>query len=92
MKLAPKVQKHAAQAPVPDRRTPWCPSLANEPDAVAVESFVDTDRRYLENDAGGSKDDGCTAVTAVLVGQRLVVANVGDSRAVLCRAGQGTAL
>jgi protein phosphatase 1L len=31
----------------------------------------------------------CTAVTAVLLGQRLMVANVGDSRAVLCRRGQG---
>lgn len=55
-----------------------------------MEAFVDTDRLYLEkDDAGGSKDDGCTAVAAILVGQRLVVANVGDSRAVLCRAGQG---
>ena len=50
---------------------------------------MDTDQRYLQADAGENRDDGCTAVTAVLVGQRLVVAHVGDSRAVLLRAGQG---
>ena len=31
----------------------------------------------------------CTAVTAVVVGDRLLVANVGDSRAVLSRGGRG---
>ncbi len=31
----------------------------------------------------------CTAVAAVLLGQRLLVANVGDSRAVLARGGKG---
>ena len=56
---------------------------------AAEEAFVDTDQRYLQADAGENRDDGCTAVTAVLVGQRLVVAHVGDSRAVLLRAGQG---
>ncbi|KAL9181517.1 hypothetical protein ACHAXT_010322 [Thalassiosira profunda] len=30
---------------------------------------------------------GCTAVVAVIVGRTLVVANAGDSRAVICRAG-----
>ena len=30
---------------------------------------------------------GCTAVVAVLIGTKLTVANAGDSRAVLCRAG-----
>lgn len=57
----------------------------------AVESFIDTDKKYLQNPAGGNRDDGCTAVTAVLVGQKLFVANVGDSRAVLSRGGRGDA-
>ena len=56
----------------------------------AVESFVETDRSYLSNDSGSARDDGCTAVTAVLLGQKLIIANVGDSRAVLSRAGHGT--
>lgn len=56
---------------------------------AAEEAFVDTDQRYLQADAGENRDDGCTAVTAVLVGQKLVVAHVGDSRAVLLRSGQG---
>lgn len=37
-----------------------------------------------------NKDDGSTAVTAVVMGQRLLVANAGDSRAVLSRGGRGT--
>ena len=56
----------------------------------AVESFVETDRSYLSNESGSARDDGCTAVTAVLLGQKLIIANVGDSRAVLSRAGHGT--
>mmetsp|Transcript_41375 Transcript_41375/g.74404 ORF Transcript_41375/g.74404 Transcript_41375/m.74404 type:complete len:302 (-) Transcript_41375:953-1858(-) len=58
------------------------------------ESFVDTDNGYLKQaeSGGGGGDDGCTAVTAVLLGQRLVVANVGDSRAVLCKGGRAYAL
>lgn len=56
---------------------------------VAVEAFVDTDQKYLQADSGANRDDGCTAVTAILVGQNLIVANVGDSRAVLSKGGQG---
>ena len=57
--------------------------------SFAVEAFVDTDQRYLQADSGANRDDGCTAVTAILVGQNLIVANVGDSRAVLSKGGQG---
>lgn len=59
--------------------------------SFAVEAFVDTDQKYLQADSGANRDDGCTAVTAVLVGQNLIVANVGDSRAVLSKGGQGIA-
>ncbi len=44
----------------------------------------ETDGQYLELDAEHQRDDGCTAVTAVLLGQRLVVAHVGDSRCGQC--------
>lgn len=33
---------------------------------------------------------GCTAIVAVLIGRTLTIANAGDSRAVLCRAGGRT--
>ena len=55
----------------------------------AAESFATTDQQYLAADGNQNKDDGCTAVAAVLIGSRLVVANVGDSRAVLSRNSQG---
>ena len=40
----------------------------------------ETDEQYLELDSHAQRDDGCTAVTAVLLRDRLVVAHVGDSR------------
>ncbi len=53
------------------------------------EAFTETDQRYLQADSGGNRDDGCTAVTAVIVGSTVVVAHVGDSRAVLAKTGKG---
>lgn len=56
---------------------------------IAVEAFRQTDTDYLNEEKGQPKDAGSTATTAVLVGDRLLVANVGDSRVVACRAGLG---
>eukprot|EP00898_Chlorokybus_atmophyticus_P004723 jgi/Chlat1/5251/Chrsp33S08963 len=50
--------------------------------------YVKTDQDYMTSDVGQSRDDGSTAATALLVGRRLLVANVGDSRAVMSRAGK----
>lgn len=50
---------------------------------------METDNEYVDQDVKSKHDDGTTAVTAVLVGQRLVMAHVGDSRAVLCEGGLG---
>lgn len=59
---------------------------------TAVEAFRQTDANYLDEEKGQQKDAGSTASTAVLVGDRLLVANVGDSRVVACRAGSGLLL
>ncbi|EIE22236.1 protein phosphatase 2C catalytic subunit [Coccomyxa subellipsoidea C-169] len=56
------------------------------------EAFVETDKRYLQAETGANRDDGCTAVTAVLLDHTVVVAHVGDSRAVLSRGGKAIAL
>lgn len=48
--------------------------------SVCVRLPQETDEQYLELDSHAQRDDGCTAVTAVLLGDRLVVAHVGDSR------------
>ena len=55
-----------------------------------METYQQTDSEYLKaENSQQHRDAGSTASTAVLVGDRLLVANVGDSRAVICRAGQG---
>jgi protein phosphatase 1L len=43
----------------------------------------------LKIDHSNKLGAGSTAVTATIVGGRLLVANVGDSRAVICKGGQG---
>lgn len=58
-------------------------------DSIAAEVFRKTDADYLNEEKGQARDAGSTASTAVLVGDRLLVANVGDSRVVACRAGSG---
>ena len=55
----------------------------------AVEVFKQTDADYINEEKGQQKDAGSTASTAVLFGDRLLVANVGDSRVVASRAGSG---
>jgi len=53
---------------------------------MAVEAFKQTDVDYLKEEMGHA---GSTASTAVLLGDRILVANVGDSRVVASRAGLG---
>ncbi|MCO5576341.1 hypothetical protein L7F22_030150 [Adiantum nelumboides] len=66
------------------------PSFWTDPTTAITEAYIKTDSRILEKVAelgtGGS-----TAVTAIVIdGSSVYIANVGDSRAVLCRAGVAT--
>ncbi|PKU84898.1 putative protein phosphatase 2C 59 [Dendrobium catenatum] len=57
---------------------------------VRFDAYSQTDSEFLKSENNHGHDAGSTASTAILVGNRLLVANVGDSRAVICRAGNGT--
>ncbi|XP_019190363.1 PREDICTED: probable protein phosphatase 2C 11 [Ipomoea nil] len=68
------------------------PDFINDTKSAIVESFKQTDDDYLNEEKGQQKDAGSTASTAVLLGDRLLVANVGDSRVVACRNGSAIPL
>ncbi|XP_073055443.1 probable protein phosphatase 2C 59 isoform X2 [Primulina eburnea] len=50
------------------------------------------DSEFLKSEKNQNRDAGSTASTAILVGDRLLVANVGDSRAVISRGGKAIAV
>lgn len=56
---------------------------------LAGESYKQTDSDFLEAEKDTYRDDGSTASTAVLVGNHLYVANVGDSRTIISKDGTG---
>ncbi|GLT86533.1 hypothetical protein SLE2022_378300 [Rubroshorea leprosula] len=61
----------------------------NEEKEEAVKAgYLKTDEEFLKQDSAG----GACCVTALIEGQDIVVANVGDCRAVLCRGGVAEAL
>ena len=55
----------------------------------SADAYSHTDSEFLKSENTQNRDAGSTASTAILVGDRLLVANVGDSRAVICRGGNG---
>lgn len=57
--------------------------------SAAAETYNQTDSEFLKADSSQTRDAGSTASTAIIVGDRLLVANVGDSRAVISKGGQG---
>lgn len=65
--------------------------LTNTRSAIS-ETYQKTDSDFLESGKDTFRDDGSTASTAVLVGNHLYVANVGDSRTVISKAGKAIAL
>ncbi|XP_037495369.1 probable protein phosphatase 2C 76 isoform X2 [Jatropha curcas] len=56
------------------------------------ETYQRTDVDFLDSEKDSYRDDGSTASTAVLVGDHLYVANVGDSRTVISKAGKAIPL
>ncbi|KAJ7534435.1 hypothetical protein O6H91_13G094400 [Diphasiastrum complanatum] len=69
------------------------PQFVTDTKEAIAEVYRQTDLDYLKiADNNPQRDCGSTASTAVLVGDRLIVANVGDSRVVLCRGGQAVPL
>ena len=63
--------------------------LSKKPSVHAADAYTQTDSEFLKSENNQNRDAGSTASTAILVGNRLLVANVGDSRAVICRGGNG---
>ncbi|KAF8379685.1 hypothetical protein HHK36_029129 [Tetracentron sinense] len=58
----------------------------------AGETYLQTDMDFLDAESNTYRDDGSTASTAVLVGNHLYVANVGDSRTVISKGGKAIPL
>ncbi|XP_073149025.1 probable protein phosphatase 2C 45 [Henckelia pumila] len=67
------------------------PKFISDTKSAIADSHSHTDAELLRNQSilDGSSSTACTAI---LVADRLLVANVGDSRAVICRAGQAIAV
>jgi hypothetical protein len=59
----------------------------HDPIRALEEACEITDRDFAEKYQSATSQDGTTACMVLIMGQRLYVANVGDSRAVLCRKG-----
>lgn len=56
------------------------------------ETYQQTDMDFLNSEKDTFRDDGSTASTAVLVGNHLYVANVGDSRTIISKSGKAIPL
>uniref|UniRef100_A0A0E0C4P0 protein-serine/threonine phosphatase n=1 Tax=Oryza meridionalis TaxID=40149 RepID=A0A0E0C4P0_9ORYZ len=56
------------------------------------ETYRKTDSDFLDAETNINREDGSTASTAIFVGNHIYVANVGDSRTVMSKAGKAIAL
>jgi len=71
---------------IPTREQLLNPPTGVVPPSASVPTRVQNGRKMC-NLPDHPVHAGCTAVCAVIIGRTLVVANAGDSRAVMCRAG-----
>ncbi|THU49008.1 hypothetical protein C4D60_Mb06t05040 [Musa balbisiana] len=68
------------------------PKFLSDTKSAIADTYNHTDSEFLKSENNQNHDAGSTASTAVLVGDRLLVANVGDSRAVVCKGGKAIAV
>ncbi|CAM0881729.1 unnamed protein product [Alopecurus aequalis] len=68
------------------------PAFITNTKLAISESYKKTDSDFLDTETNIHREDGSTASTAIFVGNHLYVANVGDSRAVISKAGKAIAL
>lgn len=68
------------------------PKFISDTKSAIADAYSNTDSDFLKSENTQNRDAGSTASTAILVGDRLLVANVGDSRAVICRGGKAIAV
>jgi hypothetical protein len=54
-----------------------------------IDAFRACDEDYRRTEPGYAQNVGSTALISMILGDLLITANLGDSRAVLCRAGRG---
>ncbi|ONK68476.1 uncharacterized protein A4U43_C05F12130 [Asparagus officinalis] len=68
------------------------PKFRSDTKSAIAEAYSHTDSEFLKSETTQNKDVGSTASTAILVGDKLLVANVGDSRVVMCKGGKAVAV
>ncbi|XP_048493995.1 probable protein phosphatase 2C 59 isoform X6 [Beta vulgaris subsp. vulgaris] len=68
------------------------PKFISDTKSAIADAYTHTDSEFLKSENSQNRDAGSTASTAILVGDRLLVANVGDSRVVICRGGEAIAV
>ncbi|XP_020246576.1 probable protein phosphatase 2C 59 isoform X1 [Asparagus officinalis] len=68
------------------------PKFRSDTKSAIAEAYSHTDSEFLKSETTQNKDAGSTASTAILVGDKLLVANVGDSRVVMCKGGKAVAV
>ncbi|KAL4347881.1 hypothetical protein GQ457_17G024340 [Hibiscus cannabinus] len=68
------------------------PQFMTDTKLAISETYQQTDADFLDSGRDPYRDDGSTASTAVLFGNHLYVANVGDSRTIISKAGKAIPL